>query len=117
MGPFSAIFFELCWHGSCYNDERKRDREHPRPHSDSYKQELSMRRWLLSLSAVALVAGFIATPAASAQQSVNLYVGGFTPRAEDARNGNDVLVHDRTFLDFNINDFHGATIGGEWLVG
>ena len=37
-----------------------------------------MRRWLLSLSAVALVTGFIATPVASAQQSLSLYVGGFT---------------------------------------
>jgi hypothetical protein len=76
-----------------------------------------MRRWLLSLSAVALVAGFIATPVASAQQSLNLYVGGVALRAEDARDSNDVLVQDRTFLDFNIGDFNGGTIGGEWLVG
>ena len=76
-----------------------------------------MRRWLLSLSAVALVAGFIATPVASAQQSLNLYIGGTTLRAEDARDSNDVLVQDRTFLDFNIRDFNGGTIGGEWLVG
>jgi hypothetical protein len=76
-----------------------------------------MRRWLVSLSAVALVAGFIAPPAASAQQSLNLFVGGATLRAEDARNSDDVLVQDRTFLDFNIGDFNGATIGGEWLVG
>ena len=67
-----------------------------------------MRRWLVSLSAVALVAGFIATPVASAQQSLNLYVGGVTLRAEDARDSNDVLVQDRTFLDFNIGDFNGA---------
>ena len=76
-----------------------------------------MRRWLLSLSAVALVAGFIATPVASAQQSLNLYIGGTRVRAEDARDSNDVLVQDRTFLDFNVGDFNGATIGGEWLVG
>jgi hypothetical protein len=76
-----------------------------------------MRRWLLSLSAVALVAGFISTPVASAQQSLDLYIGGTRVRAEDARDINDVLVQDRTFLDFNISDFNGATIGGEWLVG
>jgi len=33
-----------------------------------------MRRLSLSLSAVALVAGFIAVPRASAQQSINFYV-------------------------------------------
>ena len=76
-----------------------------------------MRRWLLSLSAVALVAGFIETPMASAQQSLDLYIGGTRLRAEDARDSNDVLVQDRTFMDFNVGDFNGATIGGEWLVG
>ena len=76
-----------------------------------------MRRWLLSLSAVALVAGFIETPVASAQQSLDLYIGGTQVRAEDARHSDDVLVQDKTFLDFNVGDFNGATIGGEWLVG
>ena len=76
-----------------------------------------MRRWLLSLSAVALVTGFIATPVASAQQSLNLYVGGFTVRPEDARDANDVLVQDQSFLDFHISHFNGVTFGGEWLVG
>ena len=76
-----------------------------------------MRRWLLSLSAVALVAGFIAAPVAFAQQSLDLFIGGTRVRAEDARDSNDVLVQDRTFLDFNVGDFNGATIGGEWLVG
>ena len=75
-----------------------------------------MRRWLLSLSTIALFVGFVATPVASAQQSFNLYVGGFTPRSEDARIGDDVLVQNRDFLAFNIDDFHGATVGGEWLI-
>jgi outer membrane protein W len=66
---------------------------------------------------VALVAGFIAAPVASAQQSLDLYIGGTRVRAEDARDSNDVLVRDRTFMDFNVGDFNGATIGGEWLVG
>lgn len=75
-----------------------------------------MRRLFLSLSAVALVAGFITTPAASAQQSFNVYVGRFTPRAIDARTEGDVLVRNVDFLEFNIKDFSGATVGGEWLV-
>ena len=75
-----------------------------------------MHRWPLSLSAVVLVTGFVATPAASAQQSLNVYVGGFAPRSEDARVGDDVLVQNRDFLLFKINDFNGGTVGGEWLI-
>ena len=51
-----------------------------------------MRRFV-SFSVVALVLGLLATPPASAQQSLNLYVGGFVPRGEDARDRNDVLVN------------------------
>jgi outer membrane protein W len=79
-----------------------------------------MRRLVTSLSAFAVAAfvtGFIATPAASAQQSVNLFIGGFVPRSVDARPDDDVLVNDQNFLAFRINDFKGATLGGEWLVG
>jgi hypothetical protein len=79
-----------------------------------------MRRLVTSLSAVsiaALVLGFIATPSASAQQSVNLYLGGFVPRSLDARPDDDVLVNDQNFLDFRVSDFNGATFGGEYLVG
>ena len=48
--------------------------------------------------------GFIATPAASAQQSVNFYMGGFVPTSADARGdiaggiSNDVLVQNQQFL-------------------
>jgi outer membrane protein W len=79
-----------------------------------------MRRLVTSLSAFAVAAfvtGFIATPAASAQQSVNLFIGGFVPRSVDARPDDDVLVNEQNFLAFRINDFKGATLGGEWLVG
>jgi hypothetical protein len=53
---------------------------------------------------------------ASAQQSLNLSIGGFSPRAEDARDRNDVLVADRSFLGFNISDLSGFSVGGEYLV-
>lgn len=79
-----------------------------------------MRRLVTLLSAFtvfALVSGFLGTPAASAQQSVNLFVGGFVPRSADARPDDDVLINDQNFLDFNIHDFSGPTVGGEWLVG
>jgi len=71
-----------------------------------------------------LVVAVFAVPAvASAQQWVSINVGGFVPRPADARgdtvNGqsNDVLVNNMDFLSFNIKDFNGPTIGGEYLVG
>ncbi len=85
-----------------------------------------MRRWLRSLTtvgAMSVVVGFVATPVASAQQSVNMYLGGFIPTSADARgtttNGlsNDVLVRNQDFLAFRIDHFDGFTFGGEWLVG
>jgi hypothetical protein len=78
-----------------------------------------MRRWLLSLarlSAVSAVVGFIGTPAASAQQSLNLYLGGFVPTSLYSRS-NDVLVRDLDFLDYRFDRFTGPTFGGEWLIG
>jgi len=78
---------------------------------------------MLSLAVVSVVGAFIATPAASAQQAVNFFVGGFVPKSFDSRgdinNGvsNDVLVNNLNFLAFNINRFDGVTFGGEYLVG
>jgi hypothetical protein len=85
-----------------------------------------MRR-LLSFCVVALtigiVTGLVATPSASAQQSFNLFVGGFTPHSLDARGSNDVLFQNGAFLStlnrdsgIDISEFNGATLGGEYLV-
>jgi len=83
-----------------------------------------MRRLFPSLTAFALVCGFLATPAASAQQSVSFYLGGFTPRAIDARPDQDVLVQNGTFLStasqvrgIDVGEFNHITVGGEWLFG
>jgi hypothetical protein len=75
-----------------------------------------MRRILLSVTAVCFVAGFIATPVASAQQSVNLWIGGFVPNGLDARASNDVLVQDTNVFLFNFSRLTGPTVGGECLV-
>jgi len=79
-----------------------------------------MRR-LFQAGVTALVLGLMATPTASAQQSLNLSIGGFVPRAEDARGRDDVLVRDlaagRDALLFNVKDFNGVTVNGEWLIG
>jgi hypothetical protein len=80
-----------------------------------------MRRLALSLSILAFATGFLAPTTASAQQSVNFFIGGFNPRSLDARASDDVLVNNLSLgensLDFNIKDFNGVTVGGEWLVG
>jgi hypothetical protein len=66
--------------------------------------------------------GSLAAPVASAQQSVSFYLGGFTPRALDARPDDDVLVANGTFLatenqlrGIDIGEFNNVTVGGEWL--
>jgi hypothetical protein len=82
-----------------------------------------MRRQLLSLGAVILTGGLFGTPSASAQQSVNFFVGGFVPTSLDSRGdvsggrSNDVLVNNYNFLNFRIEGFNGPTVGGEYLVG
>ena len=81
-----------------------------------------MRRFLTSLGAVSLVAGFLAVPSASAQQSVNFFLGGFVPTSADARGdasgtrSNDILVRDRDYLTLDIERFRGVNFGGEYLV-
>jgi hypothetical protein len=53
---------------------------------------------------------------ARAQQTVNFSIGYFTVRGEDARIAGDVLNANRNFFTFEVDDFDGASIGGEWLV-
>jgi outer membrane protein W len=76
-----------------------------------------MRRLYSSAGLLALVA-LLATPSASyAQQSLNLYVGGFIPRGEESRDPDDVLRNNLDFLAFDLGEFHGPTGGAEWLIG
>jgi hypothetical protein len=76
----------------------------------------SFGRYCASLGAAMLVTGVLATPAASAQQAVNFYLGGFVPRGEDARGPDDVLFANGDVFTFDFNDFRGATVGAEWLI-
>jgi hypothetical protein len=73
-----------------------------------------MRRVLLSLGIVGLVTGVLAPAPGYAQQSLNIYVGGFVPRSLDARTTGDVIFNDLTFLSFDPHRFNAATVGGEW---
>ena len=75
-----------------------------------------MRRMLLSVTAVCFVAGFITTPVASAQQSVNLWVGGFAPIGLESRDINDVLVQNRNVFIYNFGRLTGPTFGGDYVV-
>jgi hypothetical protein len=73
----------------------------------------------IRLMTCALLAGaaVMTTPrAASAQQTLNLTLGAFTVKGEDARVESDVITENRTFLAFDVDDFNGGSIGGEWLV-
>jgi len=79
-----------------------------------------MRRLLAHAVLMALVAGLSAASSASAQQSVNVSLGGLVPRGENTRATGDVIVGNLSGsapLLFGVSDFNGATVGGEWLVG
>jgi hypothetical protein len=79
-----------------------------------------MRRLILTISVFALVLGIFAAPPAAAQQSVNIFLGGFVPRSFGARDSNDVLLNNvgcNECFAFRLRDFDGPTVGGEWLVG
>ena len=53
---------------------------------------------------------------AAAQQTLNFSLGGFVPRGFDARTQGDTLVENRDFLVFEMGDFAGGSVSGEWLV-
>jgi hypothetical protein len=60
-----------------------------------------------------------AQPAHAQQQTVNFTLGYFTPLGEDARTAGDVLNANLTgqyALAFDIRDFNGPAVGGEWLI-
>jgi outer membrane protein W len=78
------------------------------------------RRLMSSLCVIGVIAGFVATPAASAQQVINFYVGGFIPHGFNDRGTDDVLYQDvqsPSNLNFSFRDFNGLTGGVEYLVG
>ena len=73
-----------------------------------------MRRSVLATGVVVLLAALAAPRAASAQQSVNFWIGAFIPR--DGRPFDDVLLNNTSFLSFRVRDFSNGTGGGEWAV-
>jgi hypothetical protein len=75
---------------------------------------MQTRLTLLALLAIGALT-MNARPAA-AQQTLNFSLGYFAVRGEDARVEGDVLNANRGIFVFDIDDFNGATVGGEWLV-
>jgi hypothetical protein len=51
------------------------------------------------------------------RNTVVFNIGYFGVKAEDARDSDDTLLIDLEGLAFDIDDFNGATFGGEWLFG
>jgi hypothetical protein len=75
-----------------------------------------MHRLITAGLVTLVILGFVETPLASAQQQLSFSVGGFSPRAADARTSGDVLVNNLDFLAFDVKDFSGPSFGAEWLT-
>jgi hypothetical protein len=75
-----------------------------------------MSRHIWACVTVSVCALLVTAQSAHAQQTVNFTIGYFTPHGFDARVSGDVLVADRNVQTFDIKDFNGPSIGGEWLI-
>jgi hypothetical protein len=76
-----------------------------------------MSRRTLVVLAVSLAVPLAAAPArAQVRQTVSFNLGYFAAPAADARPAGDVLVQNLNFLLFNLSDFSGASVGGDYLV-
>jgi len=73
------------------------------------------KSFFTGLLAVAMAASSVAAAEAQVTHSVNLGAGWFMVRGEDARD-RDVLVEDLQSLAFEIKDFNGPMVNGEWLI-
>jgi hypothetical protein len=92
--------------------------------------ERVMRRLLLSLCGFILGTGILTARPVQAQQSLDFYLGGFTPRGDQTfatdgssvisgRDTNDVLAANANVggFDFSLKDLKGVTGGFDWIVG
>ena len=86
------------------------------------------RLWLQGVRysmGLAAAAAILAPSAAYAQirqvstsdhtQAIGFTLGGFFPKGLDSRDEEDVLLRDQADLVFNIGDFKGVSVSGEWL--
>ncbi|MBA3949146.1 MAG: hypothetical protein H0X44_04290 [Acidobacteria bacterium] len=71
----------------------------------------------IGLLVMAMMTAGAAGAQAQVTQSVNLGIGYFIPRGEESRDADDVLLADLQSLAFEVKDFNGPLLNGEWLVG
>ena len=81
-----------------------------------------MLRTRPNVAALAVLTGFLLSPAAAHAQSqaISFNLGFFVPKGESTRANDDVLIAELNSSDpllFEISDFTGANIGVEWLIG
>ena len=70
------------------------------------------------LGVASLVGGvLLSATTVHAQQSIVLNAGYFAPRGEATRVLDDVLVENLSVFAFDVKDFNGGTVGGEWIIG
>ena len=67
------------------------------------------------LSPVAAHAQIRQVSSSEHRQAIGFTLGGFFPRGEDARAEGDILFTDLDTFAFELKDFTGGSIGGEWL--
>jgi opacity protein-like surface antigen len=68
-----------------------------------------VRRLLVSSALVLAVSG----PALAQDAVVGANIGGFLLKGEESRDRDDVLRRNLSFLEFDLPDFNGATVGGD----
>lgn len=72
--------------------------------------------WIGLLMMAMMTAGAAAAQA-QVTHSVNLGAGYFMARGEESRDADDVLLEDLQSLAFEVKDFNGPLVNGEWLIG
>jgi hypothetical protein len=74
-------------------------------------------RFRLACAVVSLTSLVGADAAFAQQQSLNFSLGYFVVRGEDARVDGDALVVNRDLYLFDFDDFNGASLAADYLVG
>ena len=76
---------------------------------------MTSKTFFTGLLAALITLSGAAAAEAQVTHSVNLGAGWFMVRGEESRD-RDVLVEDLQSLAFEIKDFNGAVVNGEWLI-
>lgn len=72
-----------------------------------------VRRLVVSGLAAALMS---ATPVLAQDSVFGVNVGGFLLKGEDGRSRDDALANNLSFLSFDLADFNGVMVGGDYFI-